>query len=109
MPAVRRQSASSLGWSASTVAFGGWTTVGCGKSASVRGKVRGSFALGLTVSEQYVRHCVGSAAARKPGFQNRADLPGPRHGHRTAALEHDDGVRIRRRNFRNQIILMLGK
>ena len=68
----------------------------------------GKFSAGIDVAEEHIGNCVGTAAPRKPSFENSADLLSPRHSHRVSRLEHDDGVRISGGNFGDQIVLISG-
>ena len=63
----------------------------------------------IHVSEKNIRHGVRSLAAGEPRFQNRTDVPSPGRGHWTSGFQHNDGVRIRRRDFRNQAVLIFGQ
>src|ERR1019366_1347760 len=58
--------------------FGGFTKVGCGKSASLLGKVIGSFALGFTSPK---RTLATASAPRLPGYHaSRMPATWPAHG-----------------------------
>ena len=73
------------------------------------GESDGQLRAGIRVSKNEIGHRFGTPATGKPRFQDRADLINPRHGYGTATLNHDDGVRIGRRDLRDQLILTVWK
>ena len=82
-------------------------TCGCGRSASLRAKVTGSFAGGVHVSEEDVGQSLGSANSRIPHFSDAGDGVGPRHGDRAARLKHHDRFWIGRSYRADQRILIV--
>src|ERR1019366_4079706 len=63
----------------------------------------------VNIAEQDIGDGFGAAKAREPGFQDGGHLVRPRHVHRAAGFQHDDGVRVRRHDGIHQLVLVVGE
>ena len=57
------------------------------------------------VAEEHVGDGVAALLPRVPGHEHRRHVAEPRHRDRAAALEHDDGARVERRDVGDELIL----
>ena len=62
---------------------------------------------GVDVSEEDRGDRVPVLDSRVPGLDDPRHLVDPRHQHRPASVEHDDGLRVRLRDRRDQLILVI--
>ena len=83
--------------------------VGCGKSASLSGKVMGNLALGIHIAKQHIGDCIRAAAACVPGFQDAltCSAQGMVTGLPVSSTTIVCGLAAA--TLRDQIVLMLGK
>ena len=63
----------------------------------------------LGITEQDIGQRVAHGLPGEPGLDHRGDLVGPRHQHRHAGVDHDDGPWIDRRDPPDQLILAAGQ
>ena len=69
----------------------------------------GQAARGAHFAGEQVRGCPAAFIARVPHLEHGADVLEPGHRDRLAGIEHDDGVLVDRRDFRDQAILIAGQ
>ena len=80
-----------------------------GTSSSVRRPGGGQPAAGLGDAQQDVGERVAVLLAAEPAQQHGRHVVAPRHQHRRAGVDHDDGARVRRGHGADQVVLPAGQ